>query len=129
MSDELQRFIDSLADPVLVLDPDFRIVRANQALLQSLDCSANEVVGRQCHEIGHNRSMPCVPSSGTCPAAEVWNGKATSRSIHVHPSPDGSKRYVEIVASLLTDEEDQTRRVVEVMRDVTAQKLVGAKLV
>ena len=36
MSDELQRVIDSLADQVLVLEPGFRVVQANQALLQAL---------------------------------------------------------------------------------------------
>jgi PAS domain-containing protein len=61
LNDELQRFIDSLADQVLILEPGFRVVRANEALLQALDCSSDAVVGRYCYEIGHGRSKPCSP--------------------------------------------------------------------
>jgi hypothetical protein len=58
-----------------------------------------------------------------------------SRSIHVHIAADGSRRYVEVIASSLTglegesEEASAVRRVVEVVRDVTAQKQVSAKLV
>jgi two-component system NtrC family sensor kinase len=129
LSDELQRFIDSLADQVLILEPGFRVGQANQALLQALDRSIDEVVNRHCYEVYLGRSKPCAPPIGDCPALEVWNGEATGRSIHIHPSADGSRRYVEIVASPLKDEQGHVRQVVEVMRDVTAQKQVGAKLV
>ncbi|MFQ6102320.1 MAG: PAS domain-containing protein [Anaerolineae bacterium] len=129
MSDELQRFIDSLADQVLVLDPGFRVVRANRALLEALGRTNDEVAGHYCYEIGHGRSKPCSPPDCACPALAIWNGETTSRAIHVHSTAEGSKRYMEIVASLLQDDEGQGRRVIEVMRDVTAQKQVGAKLV
>lgn len=129
MSDELQQFIDSLADQVLILEPGFRVVRANKALLQALDCSIDEVVNRHCYEACHNRSKPCAPPDGDCPALDVWNGKEMGRSIHIHHSANGSRRYIEIVASPLEDEGGHAQQVVEVMRDVTDQKLVGAKLV
>jgi hypothetical protein len=129
VGDELQQFIDSLADQVLILEPGFRVVRANKALLQALDCSIDKVVNRHCYEVHHSRSKPCAPPNGDCPALDVWNGKATSRSIHIHPSPDGSRRYIEIVASPLKDKQGRVQQVVEIMRDVTDQKQVGAKLV
>jgi signal transduction histidine kinase len=129
LNDELQRFIDSLADQVLILEPDFRVSRANKALLQALDCSIDEVVNRHCYEVCYNRSKPCTPPDGDCPALNVWNGKVTSRSIHIHPSADGSRRYIEIVASALKDKQGHVQQVVEIMRDVTDQKQIGAKLV
>ncbi|MGD2176914.1 MAG: PAS domain-containing protein [Anaerolineae bacterium] len=129
LGDELQRFIDSLADQVLILEPGFRIARANQALLRALGRSSDEVVGRRCYEVGHGRSKPCSPPDETCPALEVWNGKTMGRSVHTHVTADGSKRYTEVVASPFRDEEGGVRQVVEVMRDVTAQEQVGAKLV
>lgn len=129
MNDDLQRFIDSLADQVLVIDSGFRIVRANEAMLQALGYYGDEVVGRHCYEVGHGRSQPCAPPDGSCPALEVWNGEAMGRGIHIHLAADDSKRYIEIVASPLKDREGQVQQVVEVMRDVTAQKQVGAKLV
>ena len=135
MNDELQRFIDSLADQVLILEPGFRVMRANEALLQALGCSSDAVVGRYCYEISHGRSKPCSPPNGACPALDVWNGETMSRSIHVRTAADGSRRYIEVVASALTGLESESkeasgvRRVVEVVRDVTAQKQVSAKLV
>jgi hypothetical protein len=133
LSDELQRFIDSLTDQVMILEPGFRIVRANAALLLALGRSGDAVVGRHCYEIGHGRSKPCSPPDGACPALDVWNGEATSRSIHVRTAADGARRYVEVVASSLRglgeNEAGGVRQVIEVIRDVTAQKQVSAKLV
>lgn len=129
MNGALQRFIDSLADQVLVLEPGFRIVRANKALLQDIGRSSDEVVGRHCYEISHGRSQPCSPPTGTCPALKVWDGEPTSRAIHTHLTADGSQRSIEVTASLLGDEAGQVQQVVEVMRDVTAERQVGAKLV
>jgi PAS domain S-box-containing protein len=129
LGDELQRFIDSLADQVVILEPGFRIVRVNQALLRALGRSSDEVVGRPCYEVSHGRSEPCSPPDATCPALEVWNGKAMGHSVHAYLAADGSKRYTEVVASPFRDEEGGVQQVVEVMRDVTAQKQVGAKLV
>jgi two-component system NtrC family sensor kinase len=135
LSDKLQRFIDSLADQVMILEPGFRVVRANKALLHASGCSSDAVVGRYCYEIGHGRSKPCSHPSGACPALDVWNGEAMSRSIHVRTAADGSRRYVEVIASALAglDGESESasgvRRVVEVVRDVTAQRQVSAKLV
>jgi two-component system NtrC family sensor kinase len=135
LSDELQRFIDSLADQVMILEPGFRVVRANAALLLALGRSSDAVVGRYCYEIGHGRSKPCSPPTGACPALDVWNGETTSRSIHVRTAADGARRYIEVVASLFkglegeSEEASDVRQVVEVIRDVTAQKQVSAKLV
>lgn len=129
MNGALQRFIDSLADQVLVLEPGFRIVRANKPLLQDIGRSSDEVVGRHCYEISHGRSKPCSPPTGTCPALKVWDGEPTSRTIHTHLTADGSQRSIEVTASLLGDEAGQVQQVIEVMRDVTAEKQVGAKLV
>jgi two-component system NtrC family sensor kinase len=129
MDDELQRFIDSLADQVLVLEPDFHIARANRALLQNVGRADHEVVGHYCYEINHSRTEPCSPPTGTCPALEVWNGKSIGRSIHTHLAPDGSERYVEVVACPLETEHGIVRHVVEVIRDVTAQERVSTKLV
>jgi two-component system NtrC family sensor kinase len=129
LSDELQWFIDSLAAQVLVIGPDFRVVRANRALLQDQGYSGDEVVGRYCYEIGHGRSQPCAPPHGDCPALKIWNGEAVSRSTHVRSAADGSARYIEIVASPLEGDEGRAQQVLEVMRDVTPQRQVGARLV
>ncbi|MGD1995633.1 MAG: PAS domain-containing protein [Anaerolineae bacterium] len=129
MGDQLQWFIDSLADQVLVLEPDFRIARANRALLQALGCANDEVVGRPCYEVSHGRSEPCSPPNGMCPAVDVWNGETMSHSTHVHAKDDGSQRFIEVVATPLKDEEGRVRQVVEVMRDVTARKRLEAELV
>jgi len=129
VSDNLQRFIDSLADQVLILEPGFRVVRANEALLLDLGRSSDEVVGHYCYEIGHGRSKPCSPPHGICPALEIWNGETVSRGIHTHHAADGSERYIEVIASPFKGEAEEAQWVIEVMRDVTAQKQVGAKLV
>ncbi|NIV39343.1 MAG: PAS domain-containing protein, partial [Anaerolineae bacterium] len=82
-----------------------------------------------CYEVSHGRSEPCSLPDGICPALEVWNEGAVSRTTHVHLTADGSERYVQVVASPLTDEEGRVQQVVEIMRDVTPQKKTEAELV
>lgn len=49
---------DSIDDFVSVHDRDYRIVRANKALVTFLNTSREDLVGRQCYEVLHGLSEP-----------------------------------------------------------------------
>ncbi|MCA9664368.1 MAG: PAS domain S-box protein [Myxococcales bacterium] len=46
----LQAFIDALPEPALLVDEDFKLLRANRALYRSLETNAAEAVGRTLRE-------------------------------------------------------------------------------
>ena len=59
-SEEINRLIlDSVTENVVFQDPECRIVWANHAAVHSAGVSVQDLIGRYCHEIWHNRSKPC----------------------------------------------------------------------
>jgi PAS domain S-box-containing protein len=49
---------DSLPELVSVVDADFRLRRVNRALAEFVGCTAQELIGRKCHEVMHGRDEP-----------------------------------------------------------------------
>ncbi len=62
---------DSILDPILAHDADFRILKANQALLQRLERPLAEVLGHRCEEV-----MPRVQPWKGCPYCDGGHGLA-----------------------------------------------------
>jgi len=60
---------DSILDPILAHDTDFRIIKANQALLQRLERPPAEVLGRLCEEV-----MPHAQAWKGCPYCDAGHG-------------------------------------------------------
>ncbi|MDP2960503.1 MAG: PAS domain-containing protein, partial [candidate division Zixibacteria bacterium] len=88
--------LDSLGEEVLILDPDYKIVYANQKFLDNREKSFSEVKGRFCYQLSHNLDKPCPVSDEVCPLNKVLKNSAPVKVIH---KDDG--RYMEIDASPL----------------------------
>lgn len=61
--DEWERTFNTVPDPVMVLDREFTIVRANEATLERLGLSREEVIGSTCFRVLHHTDSPpsCCP--------------------------------------------------------------------
>ena len=70
--------LNAIADPVLVIDKDYKIVFVNDAALDLCGVRREEIVGKNCHEISHHCPMPCVPPE-KCPHREVFATGKPSR--------------------------------------------------
>jgi len=122
-----QRIFDYLPDPVLVLNPDYTIEEVNQTFLNRFQKKAGELIGRHCYEIFHQLDEPCDRRGMVCPLPQVLKECVTGRVLQSYPGPDGTMRYDEITMSPLCPPEARRKRVIEVIKDVTAhQQLAGA---
>jgi len=65
--DEWERTFNTVPDPVMVLDRESRIVRANEATLQRLGLSREEVIGSPCFSVSHHSDSPL----SYCPHARL----------------------------------------------------------
>lgn len=119
-----KRVLDSMNDQIAILDAhDFRIVQVNSVLLKDLGLSEDEVIGKTCYEITHQRSGPCTPPNDVCPLLETVATGEHAVAEHVHFGKDGRKIYVEVSTSPVKDEEGKVIQVVHVSRDITGRKL------
>lgn len=78
-ADEWRRTFDILPDFVSVHDQDFKIVKANQALCELLDKKPEELIGRHCYRLFHDRDSPIEG----CPHAKAQDiGHPVTMEIH-----------------------------------------------
>jgi PAS domain S-box-containing protein len=112
----VETIMDSIEDQLLVIDRDFRIIKANKIALMN---SRGAVVGEYCHAVALDAGKPCWTQGGECPAQNVFLTGKNFRVTHKHVSASGEKRYHEIVASPIRDSYGNVLHVIELIRDVT----------
>jgi len=116
----LRGVINSITDGVLIIDRDFKIIFANEAVLHFCGASGDKVIGLNCHEISHLCPTPCaLPEK--CPHQAVFStGRAiTVKHTHCH---DGQTKMFSIAASPLMDAEGNVIRMIEILRDITEEE-------
>ncbi|UCC17765.1 MAG: GAF domain-containing protein [Dehalococcoidales bacterium] len=127
-NDLTRLIIDSLEDELMIIDEDYVIVLANEALItRHKKADRNDILGRHCYEISHAISGSCFSSCHTCPVKEVWETGNTVRVVHVHQGSshgENIERYVEIMASPIKDEQGNITMITELMRDITDIKRI-----
>ena len=127
----LRAIIDSFEDELLVVDKDYRIVQANDVVLRKHDKRRQEVIGSYCYEVSHGLARHCSRPLHECPIRTVWKTGKSAQATHVHTFPAKGKRqerYVEIIASPVTDSQGNIIAVTELMRDVTDRKEAEVQL-
>ena len=121
-SSYLQPIINSLEDELIVIDRDYRIVEVNEAVLLKNGKHRQEVIGKHCYEVSHGRRKPCRPPRHECPINVVWETGKPARVTHTHiyyVKGEKRERYIDIIASPITDSQGNVTAVTELMRDVT----------
>ncbi len=130
-SSYLQAIIDSLEDELMVIDRNYRIIEANDAVLLKHRKRRQEVIGQHCYEISHGLPELCHPPHHECPIKAVWETGKPARVTHIHVYHVGNERqerYVDIIASPVTDSQGNISAVTELMRDVTEAKELELKI-
>lgn len=114
--DYLETIMNSIEDSILIINSDYRILKANVAALTRY---GNNITEKKCHEITHNSSRPCWMEGEDCPIQGVFTNGGTWRTIHEHYDEGGNKRYAEVISSPIRNSEGKVVEALEIMRDVT----------
>jgi signal transduction histidine kinase/HAMP domain-containing protein len=133
--DDLRAIIDALDDELIVIDADdFRIQLANRTAQSNngmfrQTTLSNDIVGQMCYQSCHT-TRPCDQTDNHCPIPPVLASGETVRVTHVYPGKsNGRPVYREITASPLRGADGQIRRVVELTRDVSEEKMIKESLI
>jgi len=114
--------LNAIADGILVIDKEYKIVFANKAALDTCRLSEKEVVGSNCHALHHRCLAPPCNLPDRCPHKEVFSTGKPTRVKHVHLCPDGRERVYMITVSPVKDDKGNVVRLVEVLKDVTEEE-------
>lgn len=80
IEDDWSRTFDALDDVVTILSPDLLVVRANKATATTFEIPHEELIGRPCYEVFHDKSEPC----SLCPAWQHDRGEYSKCGLVYH---------------------------------------------
>ena len=130
-SDYSRVIIDSLDDELIVIDQDYRIIQINEVALQNHGKTRQEVIGRHCYDIAHGLPELCQPQRHKCPLKIAWKSGKPVRATHAHVynvRGEERERYIDIIASPITDSNGNVVAVTGLIRDVTEAKDLELKI-
>ena len=112
--DEWENTVDAIPDIVIILDLDWRIVRANRMAHVISGLGYGELTGRKCFEVFHGNTEPCRGCPAWLPEMDspVNTGLVYSRKL---------ARTFEVTSSPIFDESGRVKNFVHTGRDVTGK--------
>ncbi len=115
----VESIMESMTDGVVVIDRDYRIIRANAAAAASLGTDIADLIGRKCYSVTHKRDTPCEGPHIICPLPRIFErGENTVKVLHTHFDRQGGERHFEISASAVRDSEGRIFAMVETFRNI-----------
>ena len=96
----LVSLIESLPEPHILFDRNYRILAANAAYRAQF--AGDAIVGRTCHEVSHRVAVPCDRAGESCPLAAALASGQREKVLHLHQLPTGQE-YVEVELTPLSD--------------------------
>jgi hypothetical protein len=118
---EWEHTFDTVPDPVLVLDEQFRVKRANRATTRVLGLEFSQLIGQPCYQVVHGRTEP----PPECPLQRMLaSGKEARADIE---EPRLGKVF-DATATPLHNSGSAVLGCVEVLRDISERKRVEEQL-
>ena len=117
----LETIVNGIADHMMVIDLDYKIIEVNRALLEMVGLKRHEVVGKHCYEVSHHLQVPCDIPDHPCPLKQAVETRKAASATHIHFDKTGREHYYHVVCHPLYDEEGRVHRVVDLSRDITQE--------
>ena len=121
--ERLETVINSIDDGIVVLDPDRKVIAANDAFLARAATSREQVLGCCCYQL-----EPGACNLSDCPTLECLRSGARQVRICERRTGNDSVAWEEIHASPILDASGNLTQVVEVWRDISDRRTAEAKL-
>jgi two-component system, NtrC family, sensor kinase len=121
--ERLERVINSIDDGIVVLDPERKIIAANDAFLSRARASREQVLGCCCYQLDPG---PCNLSD--CSTLECLKSGRNQVRICERRDGAGTITWEEIHTSPIIDASGNVAQVVEVWRDISDRRAAEAKL-
>ena len=121
--EQLETVINSIDDGIVVLDPERKIMAANDAFLQRAGNSREQALGCCCNQL-----EPGACKLSDCPTLACLRSGVRQVRIHERKTGNDTVAWEEIHASPILDAKGRLTQVVEVWRDISERRAAEAKL-
>ncbi|HKK65970.1 MAG TPA: MASE3 domain-containing protein, partial [Clostridia bacterium] len=114
--------LNNIPEEIALLDREsLKIIDVNQTFLEVHSRTKDEVIGGYCYRITHGRDEVCRGEKHFCPLYVQEKGTPV---VHTHLDRKGEQRFVEVSVWPVIDNGRETKEIVHIARDITAQKRV-----
>ena len=115
---KLNAMLQSISDPVSMMDKDLTIMWANEPAKRYF---GKDIIGKKCYEAYHRRPDPCEPYP--CITLKVFLDGKEHQHVTTVIDHQGEKRFFECSANVaLRDNAGKPVAVLEISRDITDKK-------
>ncbi|SDT88048.1 PAS domain S-box protein [Desulfobacula phenolica] len=114
-SEEWRKSFDALDDAVMLINPDFKIRRANMATSRLLNIEISQLIGMRCYNLFHDMDTP----PQYCPHLKAQN---TGIYCEAEEYESHLNRTLHFCASPIKDNKGKITHTVEVISDVTTHR-------
>jgi transcriptional regulator with PAS, ATPase and Fis domain len=87
--DALVAYLEHESQPMIVLDPQYRILAANSAYQRQFGVAGQPYIGHKCYQISHHYDVPCDQAGEHCPMKRALEQRGPDRVLHIHHTPRG----------------------------------------
>jgi two-component system, NtrC family, sensor kinase len=115
----VESIFSSIQDRVMILQPNMKIVDANDAILETLGLQKEDVLGKFCYQVSHWAMAPCSEKGLDCPLMESRESGRPAYAIHEHFDRNNQTRTCEVTVVPLKNSEGKVELLIEILRDIT----------
>ncbi|MFC1838073.1 nitrogen regulation protein NR(II) [Thermodesulfobacteriota bacterium] len=120
-NEEVETIINGIQDLISVINPDLEIIDVNEAILKHMGLTKNEVIGKKCYQVFHDKNEPCNADDFTCPLREVVSLDRPVRRIQPRKHRNGETRYHEITVFPIWGKDGRISEFIDISRDITSR--------
>ena len=111
--------LEASPDGVLVIDRDYRIINCNNSPLIDSGIGRESLIGRFCHEVMHQSTIPCTGPERMCPARETLRTGLPSRAVHEITMADRGTQICQVTTYPIYNHVGEITQFVVTVRDMT----------
>jgi PAS domain S-box-containing protein len=118
-NEEIETILNSIQDFILVISPTMEVKDANQAFLERMGYSKDDVIGKKCHDVFQEPNTPCHSNSDGCPLLDaLQRGRPSQRSL-TRLDREGQEHYVDVKVFPVWEKTGKIAKFIEVSRDIS----------
>ncbi len=122
MMETPQLALEGMGELVVVINKEYEITLLNRAARDFLFVDAAALRPILCRQCDRDRKAPCQEIEENCTMKKIRNSSEPLTWVHEHSTADGRRSVLEITATPLWSKEGSFQGILEITRDVTAQK-------
>jgi two-component system NtrC family sensor kinase len=121
-NEEIETILNSIQDFILVISPTMKIEEVNQAFLEHMGYSRDDVIGKRCHDVFQKLNAPCHTNFAGCPLTNALQSGRPSQSSLTRLDREGEEHHMDVRVFPVWEKTGKISKFIEVSRDVSSSR-------